>query len=86
MRGTSSKLLKDQLRTVERDCENGHPSSSSLSGLVLVSLSVVDGIKCQFDPVRSPDLVEYPKQIVADRVLAEIELPRDITVCKTFGY
>src|SRR3984893_17951113 len=46
----------------------------------------VDGVKRQLQPIRSSHFVEDPKQIVADGVLAQMELVGNVTIGETFGY
>ena len=46
---------------------------------------MVDGVKGQFQPIRSSHFVEDPKQIVADGVFTQIELMGNITIGETSG-
>jgi hypothetical protein len=48
--------------------------------------SPIESIESQFQPIRSPYFVEDPKQIVTDRVLAQIELSGDVTIGQSFGH
>jgi len=54
--------------------------------MLTMALSSIDGIKGQFQPARSAHLIEDPKQIVADSVLAQIELMGNIAIGETFGH
>src|ERR1700694_189691 len=48
--------------------------------------SAVDGVKGQLQPIRSSHFVKDPKQIVADGVLAQMELVGNVTIGETFGH
>ena len=54
--------------------------------MLIMALSSIDGIKGQLQPARSTHFIEDPKQIVADGVLAQIELMGNITIGETFGH
>src|ERR1700722_1114682 len=51
----------------------------------MIAVSPINGEKSQFPPIRSSPLVEDPKQIVTDGVLAQIELLGNVTIGETFG-
>ena len=46
----------------------------------MIALSPADSIDGQFQPIRGPDFVENPKQVVADRVLTQIEVLGNIAI------
>src|ERR1700731_3085949 len=52
----------------------------------MIVFSPVDGVKGQLQPTRSSHFVEDPKQIVADGVLAQMELVGNVAIGETFGY
>src|ERR1700674_45529 len=52
----------------------------------MIVFSPVDSVKRQLQPIRSSHFVEDPKQIVADGVLAQMELVGNVAIGKTFGH
>src|ERR1700682_276232 len=52
----------------------------------MVTVSPIDGVKCQLQPIRSSHFVEDPKQIVPDGVHTQIELVGNVTIGQTLGH
>src|ERR1700730_2849774 len=52
----------------------------------MIVFSPVDGVKRQLQPIRSSHFVEDPKQIVADGVLAQMELVGNVAIGETVGH
>jgi len=79
-----SKDRKSEVSRKRRVYENVAPSAGengiSVRGVQRGFLSPTDVIQGQFQPAGNSNFIEYPKQIITDGVLTQIELLGDIPI------